>query len=215
MAHKQLEERHARGVVVRRFRVHVLGQVYLGRHVGPRAARQRAAAPLELHGNAEVRQLEVTALVEQQVLGLDVAVQHAAAVHVLERRDERRGVEAHLRLREGRAQGQAGQRPRAVELVVQVAAQQQVRDDVEVALVLESVVQGRQLRALELREQPALVQHHVDAAAAQHAMLGQALHGVPHVAVGPVALVDDVHLRSRRRGAGGGRRERRASERVS
>ena len=83
-----LEADHAEGVEVGRVREFV-AQGLFGRHVGRRAHR---AAGAGLHeggggqqlGHAEVGEVGVAVLIEQDVLRLQVAVDHAAPVRVVE-----------------------------------------------------------------------------------------------------------------------------------
>jgi hypothetical protein len=71
------------GVVV------VLVLDHLGREVVERAAERRAARGGGMDGPAEIRDLEVAALADEEVLGLDVAVDDVLAVHLVERLGER------------------------------------------------------------------------------------------------------------------------------
>jgi hypothetical protein len=66
-----------------------------GRHVLGRAAeRPRLATDLQLFGETKVDELDVAGAVEKQVLGLEVAVDDASRVQVVERLHHASGVEA-------------------------------------------------------------------------------------------------------------------------
>lgn len=91
-------------------------------------------------------------------------------------------------------------------MVAQVAAVEQVHDQVQVVAVLEGVVHVDQERTVQLREDLALVHDRLDAALGEDARLAHFLHGVvglellaldlPHLA--EAALADAVQVLERR-----------------
>ena len=148
VAHEHLVDEHARRPPVDGLAV-ALGLDDLGREVLGRAA-ERPRAVLDQLGEAEVDDLQVALAVEQQVLGLEVAVDDVAVVEVLEREHHRRAVE-----------GGGG----LVELALllqqreELAALADLEHHVQVGAVLVRRDQPYAERVVGLRHDPLLVHH--------------------------------------------------------
>mmetsp|Transcript_75710 Transcript_75710/g.202622 ORF Transcript_75710/g.202622 Transcript_75710/m.202622 type:complete len:428 (+) Transcript_75710:366-1649(+) len=157
----------------------------LGRHVelrpGPRLGADAAALVADL-GAAEVRHDEVALAVDEQVLGLEVAVHDAARVQLPQRQRHLPRVQ-HVRLG---AEGSV-----VVQHVEELAAGEVVHDQVEPALALERVVHVDDVGVAHAREDQALVARALQVVLDDD-VLAHALHG-EHGA-GGVLLADLEHL---------------------
>ena len=123
----------------------------LGRDILGRAAeRPRLVAEADLLGEAEVDELAVAARVQQQILGLQVAVDGALGVQVGERLHHARRVEFRLVLVELAA---------LLEHAPQLAAQTHLEHQVQVLLVLERLVEAAYEVRARLEHDVALVEH--------------------------------------------------------
>mmetsp|Transcript_38597 Transcript_38597/g.90238 ORF Transcript_38597/g.90238 Transcript_38597/m.90238 type:complete len:465 (-) Transcript_38597:1410-2804(-) len=135
------------------------GEVLRGAAQGPRAVGDDL-------GEAEIDHLEVALLVDEQVLGLEVAVDDFEAVHVREDRHDLRRVEARVLV---------GQRRLGGEQREELAAERNLEQHVELALVL---VCGDELQdegVVHHREDLLLVHHvllllHLDHLGLAHAL---------------------------------------------
>mmetsp|Transcript_27520 Transcript_27520/g.90238 ORF Transcript_27520/g.90238 Transcript_27520/m.90238 type:complete len:230 (-) Transcript_27520:313-1002(-) len=157
----------------------VLGPPHLGRHVAVRADARAALGRLLCHARCEahVDEPDVALLVDEQVLGLEVAVEHRRLVHVRYHADRLHHHEPDLVRRESLlGENELGE----------VARGHQVHDEDEELLVLEGVVQVDQQRVRERRHQVLLEPDLLaprGAEAAPHHLLVHNLHRVPLAAV--------------------------------
>mmetsp|Transcript_114833 Transcript_114833/g.278751 ORF Transcript_114833/g.278751 Transcript_114833/m.278751 type:complete len:254 (+) Transcript_114833:448-1209(+) len=132
---------------------HQLGRQVLG------CAAQRVGAVLDVLGETEVYNLDVACLVDEQVLGLEVAIQDLARVQVVERVEHTRGVEASVADLDG-ATG-------ALQAVEQLAALNQFEQHVQAMLVLVGLEHLQDERVAD-RLQDALLVHDVRLLAQRH-----------------------------------------------
>jgi len=109
----------------------VLAAHDLGRHVARGAAGLLGVVRVPNAGDAEVGDPDVAALVEHQIFWLDVPVEDALVVHVLERQKDARDEKAGLFFREAAV-------PRNV--VTKIAPVKEVHHQVQVFSVLEGVL---------------------------------------------------------------------------
>mmetsp|Transcript_43848 Transcript_43848/g.83733 ORF Transcript_43848/g.83733 Transcript_43848/m.83733 type:complete len:233 (+) Transcript_43848:975-1673(+) len=102
-------------------------------------------------GETEVRHLDVPLVIQQQVLGLEVAVQNVLGVHVLQHRQHR-----------GSEVARCGQREtsRRAQVAEELPSRSKLHEHVQVGSVLERRVQAHGEGVLELSEDGAL-RHHV------------------------------------------------------
>ncbi len=110
-------------------------------------------------GDAEVRELEVPVLGEDQVLGLDVVVDDVVEVDVLDCQHQASHHEPQALLVEPGAD---------VQVVPQVPACQQVHQQVQVLTVLEGLVQVDQKGVVQLSQDLLLVHDRLDTFLGQH-----------------------------------------------
>mmetsp|Transcript_20113 Transcript_20113/g.44712 ORF Transcript_20113/g.44712 Transcript_20113/m.44712 type:complete len:216 (-) Transcript_20113:413-1060(-) len=126
-AHQELVREHAQGPHVRRVVVlpslhHLWGQVVQS------AAQGGAAGGGRMHGPAEVGDLYVPALADQQVLGLDIAMDHVLVVAVVQSDGEVVDVPRCERFAKVAAVG---------ELFVELSAGRELQDNVNTGLIPE------------------------------------------------------------------------------
>lgn len=146
----------------------VLAAHDLGRHVAGRAAGVLCVLRIPDARDAEVREPEVAVAVEDEVLGLDVAVDDALVVHVLQAEQQAGQEEPRLLF---------GKLPVLRDVVPEVAPVEQVHDEVEVLAVLEGVVHVHEERVLQRRQQLALVHHAAHGPLRDNSALEHLLHG--------------------------------------
>ena len=139
--------------------------------------------PMEAGAEAEVGQLDVAILVDQDVVGLDVAVDEAQVVDTLDGAGELADVEAGERLAEDLE---------LYEQVHEVAARHIVHDKVEALLVLERVVEFDDPFVVGLGQDVPLGLDVRRLVAVEDVTLVEDLHGVEALAVVPLA--DQVDL---------------------
>ena len=159
--------------------------VALGGHdLGRQVVGGTAEGPCDvghLLGEAKVGDLEVAVAVEQQVLGLQVAVDDVVRVQVVEGQGDLGGVELGDGV--GEALGLAQQ-------TEQLAALDKVHDHVQVLGVLEGAPQGDEERVLDLLQHAALVVGVLDLLHLDDLGLFQHLDGVEALVV---LALDEVH----------------------
>ena len=123
-----------------------------------------------------------TSVVEDEVLGLDVAVEDAVVVEVLEGGDDAGDEEAWVSEREWGWEVRTGlffgEAFALGEVVAEVSAGEEVHDKVEVLLVLEGEAHVDEVGVFELGEELAFVHDGVDGALGDDAGLAHFLHGV-------------------------------------
>ena len=122
----------------------------LGCHVAGRSARLARVIGREYARDAEVGQAQVSLVVEDEVLWLDVAMNYQLVVHGLERVHQAGDEEAGHLHRELTLSS---------DVVSQVTAEEQVHDEVEIHVVLEGVVDVDDELAADHREELQLVHH--------------------------------------------------------
>mmetsp|Transcript_43174 Transcript_43174/g.109040 ORF Transcript_43174/g.109040 Transcript_43174/m.109040 type:complete len:322 (+) Transcript_43174:145-1110(+) len=135
-----------------------------------------------LLGDAKVRHADVAVGGEQQVLGLEVAVQHAVGVQVLQPQYNLSAVEARARLAELLV---------LLEMVEQLAAVHKVHDEEELVGCLEGVVEVHQEGVHQLLQDVALRLGVLQLVALDDGLLVEHLHGVD---LAGVLLADLQHL---------------------
>mmetsp|Transcript_11333 Transcript_11333/g.43759 ORF Transcript_11333/g.43759 Transcript_11333/m.43759 type:complete len:286 (-) Transcript_11333:30-887(-) len=167
---QELVQRDPEAVIVRRDAVLVAAHEHLGCHVWPRS-RGRKAPPIlvQLARHSQVSDPQLPGVIQQQVLGLDVTMQHALAMHVVEGEHDANGVKLGLLLCEP-------PRRRLHDLVVEVPAQAGVHDNVQMAVVLEGVVHVHEPRVPEAGQQVSLPEDHLRVIPVQNHMLPERFH---------------------------------------
>ena len=158
----------------------------LGTHVVGRAAR-RVRQVLGPFGEAEVGELEVAVVLDEYILGLEVAIDDVVDVQVLEREEYVGRVEARLVLVKAAS---------LLQQQVQVAVAHEIETKVDVRAVLEAEVQLDDVRVVAGGEYVALAYHAVDLPLLVELGLGEHLDGVEFVG-GLVVAEQDAAERAR------------------
>jgi hypothetical protein len=129
--------------------------------------------------------LDVTLVVKQQVLGLDVPVKDTRCMHVLQAEDDLGDVHTPLILRKASLR-------LLRELKMKVAAKTQVHDDVQVPIVLKGVVHVDELRAVQPSEEVALLHDHSDVISLENDGLFKRFHRISRAFIESRNLGDSI-----------------------